>query len=40
MSDVEFIERFAQPSESHSVWGRVKDWALRLLDHMDAGGLY
>ena len=41
MTDSEYIERFAERSQSESVWGQIKDWALRMLDHMDTGcGLY
>jgi hypothetical protein len=38
MTDSEYLERVAERSQSGSVWERVKDWTLRMLDHMDTGG--
>ena len=39
MSDTEYIRLFAQPIKSVSVWERVKDWVVRLLDHMNSNGI-
>jgi len=39
MSDTEYIRLFAQPIKSDSVWERVKDWALRVLDDMNSVGI-
>jgi hypothetical protein len=40
MTDSEYIERFAERDKSDSVWERVRNFALRLLDNMGTGGLY
>jgi hypothetical protein len=38
MTDSEYIELMTERSNSGSVWGRIKDWTLQVLDHMDTGG--
>jgi hypothetical protein len=40
MTDSEYIQRFTERDKSGSVWERVKNFTLRLLDNMGTGGLY
>jgi len=39
MSDIVYIESFSGRSKSGSVWERVKDWALQVLDAMNSNGI-